>query len=67
MTVLTQLRTELTAMRVITDRAPWGGGLRSLPATMQEDYHKHHHAFCKIADEAKLTELRAIRLCNGSM
>lgn len=62
-TALAALQAELAAMRGITDRAPWGGGLRSMPKADQDTHAAHDAEFNRIAAEAGLTEAEALQLC----
>lgn len=62
-TALAALQAELAAMRGITDRAPWGGGLRSMPKADQAAHAAHEAEFNRIATEAGLTEAQALRMC----
>lgn len=63
-TTIERLKEEFKAMRDISNRAQWGGGLWSLPVQEQDAYSNHCEEFCRIAKELGMTEFEALQLCD---
>lgn len=58
------MTTELKCMRAITARAPWGGGLNSMPKEDQDAYTRHENRFNELAQTLGMSELEAIQTCD---